>query len=90
MAKKVLIILADGFEEIEAITPIDVLRRAGLDVIMAGVGSKTITGSHGVKFQTDVLLNEYQQMPDAVILPGGLPGAQNLANSEEVREIVKK
>lgn len=90
MAKKVLVILADGFEEIEAITPIDVLKRADLDVTIAGLSSKTVSGSHGVKFQTDILLDDYKGLPDAVILPGGLPGAKNLAESPKVRELVKK
>ena len=90
MAKKVLIILADGFEEIEAITPIDVLRRAGVEVILAGLSGKIITGAHGVKFQTDVTLDEYKDLPDAIILPGGMPGAQNLGRSPKVAELVKK
>ncbi len=90
MAKKVLVILADGFEEIEAITPIDVLKRAGLEVTLAGLSSKTVAGSHGIKFQADILLEDYTGLPDAIILPGGLPGAQNLAESPKVVELVKK
>ncbi len=90
MAKKVVIILAEGFEEIEAITPIDVLRRAGVDLIIAGVGSKTIKGAHGIVFQTDITLDELKNLPDAIILPGGLPGAANLQKSEKVKELVKK
>ncbi len=90
MAKKVLVILADGFEEIEAITPIDVLRRAGLEVTLAGLSSKTISGSHGIKFQADILLEDFKNLPDAIILPGGLPGAKNLAESPKVVELVKK
>lgn len=90
MTKKVLVILADGFEEIEAITPIDVLKRAGLDVILAGVSSKTVSGAHGIQFQADILLEAYTGLPDAVILPGGLPGAKNLAESPKVIELVKK
>ncbi len=88
--KKVLVILAEGFEEIEAITPIDVLKRAGLEVTLAGVSSKTVSGAHGIKFQTDILLDDYKGLPDAVILPGGLPGAKNLAESPKVVELVKK
>ena len=89
MAKKVLVILADGFEEIEAITQIDVLRRAGLDVKVAGLSAKTISGAHGVRVETDVLLDEYRDTPDAVILPGGMPGSQNLAESKKVSELIK-
>ena len=88
--KKVLVLLADGFEEIEAITPIDVLKRADLDVTIAGLSSKTVTGSHGIKFQADILLDDYKGLPDAIVLPGGLPGAKNLAESPKVRELVKK
>ncbi|MBI1978359.1 MAG: DJ-1/PfpI family protein [Candidatus Omnitrophica bacterium] len=90
MAKKVLVILADGFEEIEAVTPIDVLRRAGVEVILAGLSGKVVTGAHGIKFQTDVTLDEYKDLPDAMVLPGGMPGAQNLGKSPKVAELVKK
>lgn len=90
MGKRVLVILADGFEEIEAITPIDVLRRAGLEVTLAGLSGKMVTGAHGIKFQADVLLDEYKDLPDAVVLPGGMPGAQNLGQSPKVAEIIKK
>src|SRR3989338_7826078 len=90
MAKKVLVILADGFEEIEAITPIDVLRRAGVEVTLAGLTGKMVTGAHGVKFQADLTLDEYKDSPDAIILPGGMPGAQNLGRSPKVTELIKK
>lgn len=90
MAKKVLIILAEGFEEVEAITPIDVLRRAGLEVTVAGLPEKVVTGAHGIKIQADILLSGYKGLPDAVILPGGMPGAKNLAESLEVTDLVKK
>lgn len=89
MAKKALIILADGFEEIEATAPIDILRRAGIEVTVAGLESKTVSGAHGLQFQADITLNQYKEVPDAVILPGGMPGAQNLGNSREVLEILK-
>lgn len=90
MAKKVLVILAEGFEEIEAVTPVDVLRRAGIEVVLAGLSGKVITGAHGIKFQTDVIFEEYKDLPDAIVLPGGMPGAQNLARSPKVAELVKK
>lgn len=90
MSKKVLIILAEGFEEIEAVTAIDVLRRAGLEVTVAGLASNRITGAHGIVIEADVLLDQYSQNPDAIVLPGGMPGAQNLGKSQKVREIIKK
>ncbi|MBI3999896.1 MAG: DJ-1/PfpI family protein [Candidatus Omnitrophica bacterium] len=90
MVKKVLVILAEGFEEIEAITPIDVLRRAGVEVTLAGLGSQIVAGAHGVKFQADVALNDYHGLPDAMILPGGMPGAKNLGESKKVAELIKK
>ncbi|OGW86466.1 MAG: hypothetical protein A3A81_02755 [Omnitrophica bacterium RIFCSPLOWO2_01_FULL_45_10b] len=90
MAKKVLVILADGFEEIEAITPIDVLKRAGLEVTLAGLSSRTVSGAHGVKFQADITFDEYKDLPDAIVLPGGMPGSKNLAESKQVAELIKK
>lgn len=90
MAKKVLILLANGFEEIEAVTIIDVLRRAELNVTVAGVSGNWVTGAHGLKVETDIELSKFKEVPDAVVLPGGMPGSQNLADSSMVAEIVKK
>ncbi|MBI1870085.1 MAG: DJ-1/PfpI family protein [Chlamydiae bacterium] len=90
MSKKVLVVLAEGFEEIEAVTPMDVLRRAGLEVIVAGLSGKTVAGSHGIKIQADVTLDEVSEVPDLLILPGGMPGAQNLGSSKKVAEMIKK
>lgn len=90
MAKKALILLAEGFEEIEAITAIDVLRRAGIEVIVCGLGGKTITGSHGIKVLADKRLEEFSGDVDAIIFPGGMPGAENLSNSQRVRELILK
>lgn len=90
MAKTVAVILADGFEEVEAITPIDVLRRAELSVTVVGLGGRAITGAHGVKINADISLDEYKEIPDAVVLPGGMPGAQNLKESKRVAELIQK
>jgi len=88
---KILIPLAEGFEEIEAVTNIDVLRRAGLDVITAGIGSKNIEGDHGIKIEADTEINEIDAADlDAVVLPGGMPGAANLRDSNELRNIIKQ
>jgi len=90
MAKKVVIVLAEGFEEIEAITCIDVLRRAELDVKTAGLSGKAVTGAHGVKVEADITLENYDGTADCVVLPGGMPGSKNLQNSKKVAELVKK
>ena len=91
MPKKVLVLLAEGFEEVEAVTPIDYLRRSGIEVTAAAVGnSLAVKGSHGIQIMADALLDgllaEGKLMPsawDGVVVPGGLPGADNLAASKE-------
>src|SRR3989338_1408835 len=88
MRKTVLVALADGFEEIEAVTIIDILRRAGIEVIVAGVGGRQVTGSHGITVDANVLLEQYEGTPDAVVLPGGMPGAKNLKESAALRDIL--
>ncbi|MGD9929276.1 MAG: DJ-1 family glyoxalase III [Mangrovibacterium sp.] len=78
--KKIAVHLATGFEEIEAITIIDVLRRAGFKVTMVSVtGEKLVVGSHQIPVLADKLFDEvnYDEM-DMILLPGGMPGAKNL------------
>ena len=87
--KKAIVILAEGFEEIEAVTPIDILRRAGVDVTIAGLSSVSIKGSRGVTISADSVLSSQGIGFDAVVLPGGMPGAANLAASEEAGSIIK-
>jgi len=88
---KVLIPLVDGFEEIEAMTVVDVLRRAGIDVITAGLISTVVEGSHKVKVMADKRLSEIDyETVDALILPGGNPGYVNLSNSNRVLSLVKE
>ncbi|MGB2631265.1 MAG: DJ-1 family glyoxalase III [Candidatus Omnitrophota bacterium] len=88
MKKKAIVVLANGFEEVEAATPIDVLRRAGIDVIVAGLEDDTVTGAHGMMFKTDTVLEKIKTLPDAVIFPGGMPGAENLARSSKVKDMI--
>ncbi len=90
MKKRALIIVAEGFEEIEAVACIDILRRAGIKAIAAGLGKKEVTGSHGIKMKPDISLDGAGDDFDALILPGGIPGADNLAASEKVNELIKK
>jgi protein deglycase len=89
MAKKAVILLATGFEEIEAISVIDILRRAGIEIIIAGVDGTSVTGSHGITVSADKKLSDIEPDFDAVILPGGMPGALHLHNSVEVNDFIK-
>ena len=79
--KTIYVFLAEGFEEIEALTPVDVLRRAGLSVKTVSVMDKYIvTGAHGVPVLADVMFDEvFAEDVGMILLPGGLPGATNLA-----------
>jgi 4-methyl-5(b-hydroxyethyl)-thiazole monophosphate biosynthesis len=90
MAKTAVVILADGFEEVEAIAPVDVLRRSGVRVTIAGVGGSRIKSSRGIGVEAEKPVEDITELPDAVILPGGLPGASNLARSAGVGEFIKK
>ncbi len=89
MSKKVLIIIAEGFEEIEVVSPIDVLRRAEVEVTTAGLGSNEITGAHVMAVKTDTVLDCYDDVPDVILLPGGMPGAENLAASAKVKDLIR-
>ncbi len=82
--------LADGFEELEAIAPIDMLKRAGVEVITVGVTGKTVTGAHNIPVIADIVADEVvlNSSLEAVILPGGMPGALNLENSEAVQNAI--
>ena len=83
--KRVLVPLAPGFEEIEAATIIDVLRRAGAEVTVAGTIAGAIDGSHGVAYSTDATLADVRdEIFDLIVLPGGMPGATNMVENEEL------
>jgi 4-methyl-5(b-hydroxyethyl)-thiazole monophosphate biosynthesis len=88
---RVLIFLAPGFEEIEAVTIIDLLRRGGLDVTVAGLQPDLVTGAHGIalapdRFYVDIEVDEY----DCLVLPGGQPGTNNLKANHFVLDTVKR
>ena len=78
----IYVFLAEGFEEVEALAPIDILRRAELEVKTVGVGGKNITGSHGITVVADIEEKDVTTDDmDMMILPGGLPGTLNLERS---------
>ena len=86
----VYLFLADGFEEIEALTPVDMLKRAGIDVLTVSINNdKTVTGAHNIKVIADKTADEVCPCDlDMVILPGGLPGADNLRANKTVQAFV--
>ena len=85
-----LMILANGFEEIEALSVVDILRRAHVQVEMAGLESKEVKGSHEICVKADVVLSEVlDRLYDVVILPGGEPGTTHLQNSPLVERILQ-
>ena len=87
---KVAVLLAEGFETIEALTTVDILRRAGVTCNTIGTKSLEVTTSHSITIKADKVLNEEVYDYDAVVLPGGMPGAVNLRDDEKVNELVKK
>jgi 4-methyl-5(b-hydroxyethyl)-thiazole monophosphate biosynthesis len=89
MNKKFLVILADGFEEIEAVTVIDVLRRAGVEVFVAGLIDNKVKGSRQITVLADGLLAQVNSDFDGLVLPGGGQGALRLAESDKVNALIK-
>ena len=90
MSQKILMILAEGFEETEAIAVADVLRRAGLDLTLAGLASLLVAGAHKIAVKADCLLADVNAAGfDAVVLPGGMPGSTHLRESDAVMQVVK-
>ena len=85
-----LILLAEGFEECEALCPGDVLKRGGVRVTYVSVGDRTVASSHGVRITADTVLSSktLEEDWDIVFLPGGMPGAENLSASPLVRKLL--
>ena len=91
MSKTILIPIADGTEELEAIAIIDVLRRAEADVTVASVGDIAITASRGTKITADKLISQCTGLIyDLIALPGGIPGAENLRDSQPLIRLLKE
>lgn len=90
--KKACVLLAEGFEEVEAVTPIDYLRRAGIEVRALGLGGRSVSGAHGITIMADAALGDQEaaRTYDAIIVPGGMPGAAHLAESPDVVALIKR
>ncbi len=89
--KRILVLLAPGFEELEAVAVIDILRRAGIEVISAGTISGPISSARNVVILPDKLLDEVtKEAFDLIVLPGGLDGTENLAKDQRVVKMLQK
>lgn len=87
--KKALVLLTDGVEEIEAITVIDLLRRADINVVTSSISGEKVTGSHNITFFADSQIHQVKNQDfDIVIIPGG-PGTKNYRDSQDVIDLVK-
>ena len=89
--KTIFVFLADGFEEIEALTPVDVLKRAGMKVVTVSVMSGTVvTGAHGIPVVADCMFDEINhEDAEMLVLPGGMPGASNLDAHQGLSELIE-
>ncbi|MBD7909898.1 MULTISPECIES: DJ-1 family glyoxalase III [Clostridium] len=86
---KVAVLLAEGFEEIEALTVVDIMRRAEVTCHMVSLEKINVLGAHGIEVKSDKILDEEIKSYDLIVLPGGMPGARNLQENRKVLEIVK-
>ena len=86
----VYVFLADGFEEIEALCPIDIMRRAGISVVTVGISKKEITGAHNITVLADICDTDlkFNEKTDLIFLPGGMPGTKNLDASPTVHRMI--
>ena len=85
------VIIADGSEEVEALTPVDVLRRAGAECVLFSVSGEYICGSHGIVVKADKLVEALRMEEfDAIVIPGGMPGAKNIAANRTVKSAIAK
>lgn len=94
--KKVIVLLAPGFEEVEALTPVDYLRRAGVDVLTLATGTslRNVEGARKITVVADMTLETYvsscSELPDAIIIPGGMPGTTNIEKNIQAISLIEK
>jgi len=88
---KIIVPIAEGFEEIEAVCIIDVCRRAGIEVVTAGVETLSVKGANAITIETDLLLNDVDSTDiDMIVLPGGGKGTEILASNKQVQHLLKE
>jgi protein deglycase len=85
----VVVLLAPGFEELETVTIVDVLRRARIPVLLAGIAAPPVEGGHGIKIMTDISIDDVKTC-DALVLPGGNPGYLNLERDQRVLKLIRQ
>lgn len=86
----VYVLLGTGFEEIEAITPVDLLRRAGVDVITVGLNGKTVYGGHGIGIEADITIDEMDlTRMEMIVLPGGLGGVASIRSCQKAMDAIR-
>ncbi len=86
---QVAVILADGLEEVEAVTPIDFLRRAGIDVVTVALEGDSVKGSHGIEIKADCPMADFPAGADAIVVPGGMPGSSHIAEDSQAMAHIK-
>ncbi len=86
--KKVCVLLANGFEEIEALTVVDVLRRANIECNLVSIDKEYVTGAHNITVKADLLIDDVNYV-DMVVLPGGMPGTTNLRDNSKVINLIQ-
>lgn len=84
----IYLLLAEGFEETEALVPLDILRRGNQKVLTVGITGRTVVGAHGIAVEADILPSEATEVPSLLILPGGMPGTTNLDASGETERLL--
>ena len=86
----VYVLLGTGFEEVEAITPVDLLRRAGVDVLTVGINGKTVYGGHGIGIAADVTMDEMDlERMEMIVLPGGLGGVASIRGCQKAMDAIR-
>ncbi len=85
-----VVLLGNGFEEIEALATVDLLRRAGLDVKTAGIGGQTVVGGHGITVVADMCVEDVVDPPELLILPGGLGGVASMEGSVKAMGLIQR